>query len=871
MKRSGQNIHRKGARTSRADYCLPLAVRKAPLIPLAVFLALILPGMVMLMLHGSRFSGESETVSVSVESGGGHINTAPGTTHLISVTSSAAFKSTANPGSAGNTGSSSGLYLFSDAPEAHVSPSGLFVIRYHTAGTHAVYPEDSSGSGIPDFVERAAEYADSSWNYLVGYLGFADPVYPENSPYEIILEKRGESIFGETVVNAGGQTTRTYVHPTFDGFPGNSDPEGNRYGSLKVTVAHELKHASQFAGTGWQGDAGNIHWMELDAIMAENLVFPDVKDYYRHLNSVNSIFRDPKISVPEYPWHITWMIYWAERMGPEFMAGVWDRLATGETMIQAVRNGLQTSGRSWREEVTRNYLWHLASGAYASGTEGFSDRFDYPTPVPSPLTGLLTRVDGAQFNYRPLSAGFHKIVPAESDTGDVILFVMAADSLAGVGVYAYRETGPLADTGSGADQWTSGGSALSMPGYAVGGQLKGPAGFTGADEPGAGSKLVYTPDPFGRLLYNTGLRWEEIDTLGLVTVNTAVSGNRRFHILAGNGNSIERLRYGDATLNGATNQADVSLILMSLTGASAPLAGFQRFTADVSGNGRVSALDASLILQKLAGFTDRYPADLNGNGFGPEYELITAGSTSPFAGLRGNSGEYLSGLVFSLQASETAEDLETELEIMAVNQGGDPFHAVVITLLIPEFYLEVLPDLQAGESFTGGMWSMNVSGDTVTVALAGSGPVVDGKIAGIPLFALKEGVADLAILSVQVDEFTARDITSADASVVINTRPAVGIGPGEELPGTFVLHQNYPNPFNPGTMIRFDLPESGQISLRMYDTAGRLVATPADGFMEAGRHELYLDTSGMPLGSGVYFLVLQKGESRSLIKLSLIK
>jgi hypothetical protein len=881
MKRSGRNIHRKEVGNVGGDHSLPLfvyrqaSVKKGVIWLVFVFLALLITGGVITggFVYTGMYAPERGAPDmVALQSA----NVA----NIHAVTSTVAFKGwlygdgTANDTcrNAPCTTSASDVNEIWDAPETHISTSGRFQIFYHTEGVHAVFTGHESGSGIPDYVERAAQYADSTWNYLVGHLGFADPVMTENGPYSIILEKRGDTIFGETVVNAGGQSTRTYIHPTFEGFPGNLDPEGSRYGTLKVTIAHELKHASQFAGTGWQGDAGNIHWMELDAVMAENLVFPDVKDYYRHLNSVNSIFRDPKISVPVYPWQVTWMMYWAERMGPEFMAEIWHRLASGEMMTEAIRNNLNGAGLSWRGEVTRNYLWHLASGAYASGGDGFTDRSDYPTPVPSAVNGLLTRIDGAQFNYRPLSAGFHKMVPAEADTGDVILFVMASDSLTGVGVYGYREEGPLAGAISGSAQWYPGGSLSSAAGYAG----AGPVGITGAgfmasDDAESGSKRILLPDPFGRLLYNTGLRWEEVDTLALVTVNAGDSGDRGFHILAGNGDGIERLRYGDATLNGAVNQADVSRMLMSLTGASPPLAGFQRFTGDVTGNGSVSALDASLILQKLAGGTNSYPADVNGNGFGPEYDLIAHGNTSPFAGLRGNSGEFLSGLEFRLQTAETAEDLESELEIVVVNQGDDPFNSVLMRLLIPESQLEVLPDLQPGGAFAGGMWSMNVSGDTVSVAMAGDGPVVDGRIAGIPLFALEEGVADLVILSVLVDEFTAREVTSADTSVVINTRPAVGIDPGEELPLKLSLHQNYPNPFNPGTVVRFDLPESGQFSLRMYDTAGRLVATPAEEYREAGRHELYLDTSGMTLGSGVYFLVLQKGESRDIIKLSLIK
>ena len=44
-------------------------------------------------------------------------------------------------------------------------------------------------------------------------------------------------------------------------------------------------------------------------------------------------------------------------------------------------------------------------------------------------------------------------------------------------------------------------------------------------------------------------------------------------------------------------------------------------------------------------------------------------------------------------------------------------------------------------------------------------------------------------------------------------------------PETFTLSQNYPNPFNPETTIRFDLPQSRQIELAIYNLAAQRVET----------------------------------------------
>jgi len=69
------------------------------------------------------------------------------------------------------------------------------------------------------------------------------------------------------------------------------------------------------------------------------------------------------------------------------------------------------------------------------------------------------------------------------------------------------------------------------------------------------------------------------------------------------------------------------------------------------------------------------------------------------------------------------------------------------------------------------------------------------------------------------------------------------------------LAQNYPNPFNPSTIIAFDLPEPGRVTLKLYDVLGREVLTILDRQMPAGYHPAELDASAIP--SGAYFYRLE--------------
>jgi hypothetical protein len=86
--------------------------------------------------------------------------------------------------------------------------------------------------------------------------------------------------------------------------------------------------------------------------------------------------------------------------------------------------------------------------------------------------------------------------------------------------------------------------------------------------------------------------------------------------------------------------------------------------------------------------------------------------------------------------------------------------------------------------------------------------------------------------------------------------PDVGVG-GEPVAQRATLSPSFPNPANASATIAYDLARAGDVSLRLYDVAGREVAVLANGRHESGRHEVPVATAR--LAPGAYHCVLRAG------------
>lgn len=90
-----------------------------------------------------------------------------------------------------------------------------------------------------------------------------------------------------------------------------------------------------------------------------------------------------------------------------------------------------------------------------------------------------------------------------------------------------------------------------------------------------------------------------------------------------------------------------------------------------------------------------------------------------------------------------------------------------------------------------------------------------------------------------------------------------------EVPQQYKLYQNYPNPFNPNTKIKFGIPKSSFVTMKIYDVLGKEIAILVNQYIDAGTYSVNWVASANP--SGIYFYSILTKEYSESLKMALIK
>ncbi|MDD4051183.1 MAG: dockerin type I repeat-containing protein [candidate division Zixibacteria bacterium] len=266
---------------------------------------------------------------------------------------------------------------------AYDSPAGFFKIHYDTTGPEAVPAQDDDLDGIPDYVERTAQYADSSWLSYVVHLGYYPPPSDHggggDDRYDIYL--LAISGYGATLPESAGDSTWSdyssfmLIHRNFYGFLPNYDPAGDSIGAQKVTCAHELFHAVELAYDRYE----SLWWMEACATRMEDIVFPEVDDNYNYLPY---FFYEPETNLQSTEgYHMygafVWPLFLDLKFGSPVIRGIWEYCRFRQD-LEAIDSGLAVYGATTVGVFPEFAYWNYFTGYRAVPGEYFPDASMYP-------------------------------------------------------------------------------------------------------------------------------------------------------------------------------------------------------------------------------------------------------------------------------------------------------------------------------------------------------------------------------------------------------------------------------------------------------------------------------------------------------------
>jgi len=308
----------------------------------------------------------------------------------------------------------------------YYTPEGHFRLNYQNVGGDAVPQADvNPPNGIPDFIERCGEYFEYTWQREVVDQRFTAPPIGGGTYYVNFLALSG--VYGYCSPGAGGMSTIT-MDNNFIGFPPNDDPDGDALGAAKVTAAHEFKHATQYAGSGWS-EGG---WTEVDATWAEEFVFPATNDYLNYLFGSSNPIGSPHIPLDQggsgsYE-DCVWELFQSQTYTADFITDLWTwRIShTGQPMMDSYEQIFVDYGSSLKEGWAYFTAWNYACGSRRINGLGYEEANRYPTGTLA--NTMYSFPDSHSGSVQHLAANFIRVIGIGGILGECVVEFDGADN-----------------------------------------------------------------------------------------------------------------------------------------------------------------------------------------------------------------------------------------------------------------------------------------------------------------------------------------------------------------------------------------------------------------------------------------------------------
>jgi hypothetical protein len=282
----------------------------------------------------------------------------------------------------------------------------FFRIHYTHSGNDAV-------SDV--YAESTASYVSYCWAKEIDTLGWAAPPpdYGQGGDdrYDFYIRLLSSGVMGTTY------SENSYTNPYPNGVSSyialSNVYSGN---DLKVTIAHEFCHASEFRYSSVEG----TWWMENCATWMEDLVYDDVNYYTGYLSSPPNPLSNPNLGINNGSglyWYAgaIWAMFLSDRFGVDCVRNMWvyQGQTAGQNALQGIDYVLSSQCSSSLVSALKQYaVWRYFTGSRADTIHYFKEGNLFPTVYPT-ATHTSYPVSGNQLSYslaNPGGAGYIQLM-----------------------------------------------------------------------------------------------------------------------------------------------------------------------------------------------------------------------------------------------------------------------------------------------------------------------------------------------------------------------------------------------------------------------------------------------------------------------------